>query len=71
MKASPGETCDDEDIKIYSPTFHRTNSLPVPCGINAENRIREKNRGSIGDILGSNPYKTSMEMNNQCQQKGK
>ena len=64
MKTSTGETCDDEDVKISSPTFHRTNSLPVPRGINAENRIRDKNRGSIGNILYSTPYENSMQMKN-------
>ena len=72
METPPnGQSCDDEDANISSPAFHRTNSLPVPRGINTENLIRDKNRGSIGGICVSNPLETSLQMNSQCQQKCK
>ena len=70
MEETPGN-CDDKDVNISPPAFHRTNSLPVPRGINTENLIIDKIRGSIGVISVPTQLKNSLEISRQNQQKGK
>ena len=70
MEETPGN-CDDKDVNISPPAFHRTNSLPVPRGINTENLIIDKNRGSIGVISVPNQLENFLQINRENQEKGK
>ena len=57
---------NEEEDKVSSFAFQRTNSLPAPCGIKTENLIRPQNRGSIGLIV--IPTKLAQESKTDQQQ---